>query len=860
MLDTVGHQTEGADFASIHTEALNAIRLPEGARITIHMVHVNHLDLTWYWRLPDTIEMCLETIRWNVEMLEQHPDATYTHTQVFTLKVVEQVDRPLLDRFAKLVKEGRIEIDSGQIVEPDHNMPSGESLARQFLYGQTYIRSRFGVQAQTLVNSDSFGHTRSLPQVLQLSGIGHMIFKRPREKYVHLPETPFVWRGIDGAEVYALRFINKGSGLPSLSQDYVLPENSNPLQEKIDRNLAAGVHHFFGTHCISDSGGSAPYVAPASGQGYELRYDTPGGFWKAVKSENHDLPVVDGLFNYVYQGCYTTHIEEKEHCRRAERELRHLELLWTIASLQGHGYPLDSITTLWERCCLLQFHDVLPGTGSPEAHRDNAALYSELFLDANVLRRKAQLLLDANCPAGPGARSFLVANSRPRACSGVVAADVELPISRDRRDGIYIGDSGVIVDGDGNRTNYQLVDRRAYQRYIRGTAIFVANGVQPIALKPLYLLNEPPSASGVSADGCVLENEHLRVEVGGEGIIRSMRTKPDGRERLKSDAPVRIELWPETDYLGDYSSEMKAWMLGVTDARSAASPVGEPGVVENGPVRATIRVRHAWGQSTFTTDVSLYDGQDWVEMRIEMDWQEKEVLARMCVEPALAGEIHRSYGIPLGTELADGTELEVPVIGWADMSDSASGVALLSIDRPGHTFRDDAIRVSLVRCATGDHDPRTDSGIVRTTLRLLPHDGSAEDAGVPGRSDEFSHPMLAWQCEPSHIGGTPPPSPITLDADGVVMSGLKLAQNGQGYLLRVYESLGRQSHGTLKLDGPLADCEVFESNILEDEAKPVGRGSIGLDFRPWEIKCVLVKLDGPVRQLEPGFTGSFFTP
>jgi alpha-mannosidase len=362
---------EGVSRGETGHPELDRLEIPDGVFCTFTMVHVNHLDLSWYWRLPDTVQMMLETVRWNVELLEAHPDARYSHTQVLTLRTVERLDPELFARVARLAREGRFLFDSGQVVEPDHNMPSGESLVRQLLYGQRYLMSRFGAHAEVLVNSDSFGHARSLPQILAKAGIRAVMFKRPRQVYRDLPETPFFWEGIDGTTILALRFINKGSGLPSLSQGHLLPEGTNPLQEKVDRTLRISVTSFIGTHCHSDAGGASPYVAPRHGKGYELRYGAPREYFRAVEESGARLPTHAGLLGPVYPGCYTSHIAEKENLRRGEAELAEIESLWTLLALTGHAYPMREISDLWWRLCYLQFHDIVTGTGSPEAHQDS---------------------------------------------------------------------------------------------------------------------------------------------------------------------------------------------------------------------------------------------------------------------------------------------------------------------------------------------------------------------------------------------------------------------------------------------------------------------------------------------------------
>ena len=823
---------------------LDALVIPEGEEITVHMVHLNHLDLTWYWRLPDTIEMCLETIRWHVELLEKHPDARYSHTQVFVARIVEKIDPPLFRRFARLVRAGRIEMDSGQVVEPDHNMPSGESLARQFLYGQRYLESRFGSRAETLVNSDSFGHCRSLPQIAGQAGMKAMLFKRPRQKYVDLPEYPFLWKGIDGTTILALRFINNSRALPTLSDGYIFPEGTNLLQEKINRNLKQGVHHLFASHCNSDAGGVTPYVRPCSGKGYALVYDTPTRFFSALAKEKTRPPVIEKPLNYIYQGCYTSHIHEKENCRRAERELREVELLWSLAALAGNGYPMEDIRENWWRLCFLQFHDIVTGTGIAESHKDSRAHYHELFLNMKVLRKKAQLALDRFCRKTGAVRSFLVSNPNAASSDGIVETDVEMPLSRCCRGGRNIPEKGFLEDGDGRRTPYQIVAVRQYQRYIRGTMLFRAAGIPSLGLKTFHVVDGKPSGSPVRVEGCILENEHLRVEVGGPGIIRSLAGKRGKRSWLKNiPAPVRLELWPETNYIMDYGSSMKAWQIGVTDKRENARCAGKPVVVENGPVRATIRVVHRWGRSTFTTDVSLCGGQDWVEIRTAMDWREKEVLVRLCVEPKLAGNIKRTFSIPFGYETATGKETEVAATGWTDISGDDGGVALLSRDRPGNTFRDDCLRVSLVRCATGDWDPCTDSGHIESVVRILPHLPAMTEANIPARADEFLYPLIGWQSEGTDGKSEMFEPPLIVNGKGIRISAFKATEEGDGFLVRLYESIGRSSTAELMPGGRLKGCAVFEANLIEDKGKKLvpKKGKLKCTFVPFEIKTLIFK-------------------
>jgi len=359
----------------------------------------------------------------------------------------------------------------------------------------------------------------------------------------------------------------------------------------------------------------------------------------------------------------------------------------------------------------------------------------------------------------------------------------------------------------------------------------------------------------------MVENDYLRVEVDGPGIVRSLRSLADDREWLAPvAAPVRIELWPETDYVYDYGGPMKAWGLGITDARENAIRAGAPVATESGPVRATVRTQHLWRQSRFTTEVSLYAGQPWVELRIEIDWRELEVLARLCIEPLLKAPLRRAFGIPFGCEQATGDEREVPALGWVDIASEDGGVALLNRDRPGHTFRDDSLRVSLVRCATGDYDERTDSGIIRTVLRILPHAASLAEAGLPRLCDDFLHPLVAWQSEPADKPGAAAAGPLRVDGPGVMLSTWKVAEDLGGYVVRLWESTGRPADAAMTLGPALAAGQVFETNLLEDKAAPLPRRGnvVRLSFAPFEIKTLLIETAEPVSDA-PGLRATFFS-
>jgi alpha-mannosidase len=868
--DTPSFQNEGTTIADEHKQLLDQVILPETPHCTFHMVHINHLDLTWYWRLPDTLEMCLETIRWNVELLETHPDAIYSHTQAFTLNIIRILDPALFQRVVSLVQAGKIELDSGQVVEPDHNMPGGESLIRQYLYGQKFYEYYFNTRSTVTINSDSFGQTRSLPQIMDSAGITAMLFKRPREKYVSLPETPFYWEGIDGTSILALRFLNKGRGLPTLSEGYTMEGNAAKLQAKITWNQEKGNHHFIGTLCQADSGGVSPYVSEINHPQYTLKYSTPSEFFSAVKAQAKcTFPRLNTLFNYVFQGCYTTHIHEKENLRRAERLFYETEWLYTRLIHAHVPYPRAALNAYWWRFSYLQFHDIVTGTGSHEAHLDSSAHYHELFTHLRILQRKAQICIDSRIPSSHFLRTFVVANPRPHQEQGIVAIDVEMPIHRDQHTDEQIPTVGFLETEASSFIPYQIVDTRTYQRYVRGTLLMCCTHVHPLGLQRFGLkLSQLESnvengtyALDVSETG--LENMWIKVSLDEKGWITQIQTKEDGYTWLNQTvAPIRIELWVEDDFPMEYGTEMRAWQLGITNHYEIPTLSKPIQIIERGPVRTTLRTEHTWQHSTFKTDISLYANQPWVELRLEMDWHEKDVLARLYIEPSLEGEWFRHYGIPLGYERATGEEMELPAVGWVDVSTSERGIALLNKDRPGHSFQGNTIRSSIVRCATGDWDPCTDKGTIQTTYRIIPHSQPFYEAQIPYHAQQFQQPLFGWQAEPTGFNEThQDPFSITLDTPAIQLIALKLAEDGGGVIIRLVETSGKAVSSTLTFGEGWKTALWSLSTILEDtqDFNSLAHQTVSLSFTAFELKTIYIQSPKPFQMDQTGCTYDIFS-
>ena len=164
----------------------------------VHLICNAHIDPIWQWDWQEGVSVVLSTFRSAVNLAGEF-DYIFCHNEVTVYKYVEEYDQPLFADICRLVKEGKWHIMGGWYLQPDCNMPSGESFVRQILEGKRYFMSRFGVFPTTAINFDPFGHTRGLVQIMKKCGQDSYIHCRPHQGECPLPTNQFLWRGFDGS-------------------------------------------------------------------------------------------------------------------------------------------------------------------------------------------------------------------------------------------------------------------------------------------------------------------------------------------------------------------------------------------------------------------------------------------------------------------------------------------------------------------------------------------------------------------------------------------------------------------------------------------------------------------------------------
>ena len=302
---------------------------------TIHLLCNSHLDPAWQWTWQDGASEAISTFRTAADLCEEFDEFVFSHNESILYEWVEQFEPALFKRIQKLVRQGKWNIMGGWYIQPDCNMPSGESFVRQILIGKNYFNEKFGVDVKAGVNFDSFGHSRGLVQILAKSGYDYYLCTRPNDfrRYEEIDGDTFVWIGFDGSEIltrrdtasYATR-INAG-GL-TLERRLEKMDRDNP-----DTLFLWGVGDHGGGASRKDLQDIRSIIREE--KDFNIVHSTLEGWFNEVAKKKDALSRFAYDMNPTSPGCYTTMIRLKQKHRRLENEIYSLEKMASAAALQG---------------------------------------------------------------------------------------------------------------------------------------------------------------------------------------------------------------------------------------------------------------------------------------------------------------------------------------------------------------------------------------------------------------------------------------------------------------------------------------------------------------------------------------------
>jgi alpha-mannosidase len=745
-----------------------------------------HIDTAWLWPVAETYRKCVRTFSSQTAYMDDYPEYRFACSQAQQYTWIRERNPDLYRRIQERVERGQFIPVGGTWIEPDCNIPSGESLVRQFLLGQAFFEREFGRRCREFWNPDVFGYNGQLPQIMRGAGIDRFLTQKLSWNAFNKPEYhTFRWQGIDGSEV-----LTHFPPADTYNGEADVAEIRRSANDFKDHDRSSSSYLLFG---YGDGGGGPTRdmletlrrVGDLQGVPRTTQR-TSEEFFAELERTSPDLPVLVGELYFEYhRGTYTSQAAVKRANRRCELLLHDVELVSALAHWRGlQDYPRAEITGLWETLCLNQFHDIIPGSSINEVYEDAHRDYAEIERSGEALRASA---LHALADGTPDARPFNTFGIERR---------------------------GVVVSPAGDAS---LVAARPFA---------TANPVEPrtpVVITPL-------------ADGWQLENAHLRARVDRGGRVLELVHRESGREALRGPGNV-LEIYQDTPVNWD------AWDVDPfhLETREDCPAAHAARVVRDTPLRAEIAFEHRIGvASTGTQTVRLDADARRIEFEWSLDWRESQKILKVRF-PIDVRSPHATYEMQFGaverpthyTTKHDLARYEVPGHRFADLSEHGFGVALLSESKYGYSTFGNELRMSLLR-APKMPDPEADMGSHRFAYALYPHDGGWQEAGVVAEALDFNAPLV-WA--PASFE-----SLFAVDTTDLVLDTVKLAEREDALVLRLYEAHG--ARGRARVTFGLDVGAVTRANLLEDpEGADLDRAhaSVELEYRPFEIITLLVR-------------------
>ena len=787
---------------------------PDASQHKLYMIGNAHIDIPYLWPWPEAMAVGLSTFRAALDRMNEYPDFTFTASSAQLYEWVAETDPKMLEEIRKRVAEGRWDVVGGWWVEPDVNMPNGESLIRQGLYSQRIFQQLLGRRAQVGYNPDSFGHTGTLPQILKLQGMHAYVFMRPGAHEKQLPADVFWWQGADGTRVLAYR-ISYGYGITGDIQrrmhDFV-----TKLQEPTKDMM---VFYGAGDHGGGPAKETIQLILDAQKQAGapKIFFGTPDRYFRDInknqpegrgpKSEAPAFPVVDDDLQHVAVGCYTAVSEIKKDNRTTEAALATGEKMAELANvLMGFPYPKSDFTAAWKKVLLMQFHDSLAGTALPEQYVVSHEAYGFARQVANQAIYRAAEKIAWQIPAQDPNSEYLVVFN-PHTWDAVLNVQYDLSWGLNDQGGAQTNSR--LEDEKGNSILHQWTQGQTVNSFRNRKGLVFRAPVLAFGYRQFRVRRVEPyagQASTVHATERGLENEHLRVTFADDGTI-SMYDKDAGAEVFRGGAGGARAV-----VIDDPSD---TWSHGVVSYTKEIGSFGSAGfrVLENGPLRATVRVRTGYGASYMTTDWMLYAGARTLEARVSLDWHGRQKILKFSFPVDVENPVP-TYEISYGFKVRQANGNEDPGQRWVDLSGERNGktygLAVLNDAKYGYSVQDNDLRVSIVRgAAYAQHQPAKidpsgeyiwqDQGIQTFRMVLAPHAGTWQDAGIVRMAEELTAPVPVLYQGIHRGTRAQSASFLSVDVPDVVVSDVKQAEDGNDLVIRCYETAGHATKASLEL-------------------------------------------------------------
>lgn len=810
-----------------------------------------HIDVAWWWTVAQSREKAARSFATVLELMDEYPEYRFMSSQPVLYTFVKERYPELYEEIKRRAAEGRWEPEGGMWLEADCNLTSGESLVRQFLYGKQFFQEEFGVDSRVLWLPDVFGYSGALPQIMKKCGIDYfMTTKLSWNQFNKVPDDTLLWEGIDGTKVLTHlistlgvgqsvdRFFTTYNGI--LHPDAIMGGWQRYQNKEINHDILVA----FG---YGDGGGGPTREMLETGRRMEkgirgipkVRQESSLTYFTELSERVKDsrrLHTWTGEFYFEYhRGTYTSMARNKRSNRKSELLLMDLELLAVLAEKRGAAYPAEDLERLWKMVLLNQFHDILPGSSIKEVYEVTKREYEQVAEEGGRLLKERK---EAVAGAGDGVTVFNTLGFTRRSLTVLPDGVTSLTDKGEALPSQEIGSLRYSLTGEIPSKGYSVYG--AVREADGGTADEAAGGV--VENSAAESCGDTPFSVLKTVDGFVITTPFAKVDMAADGSFTSLLDLSENRQvwkageagnrlRIYEDKPIYYDNWDIDVFYTE-----KYWDL--DEPASIA-------VTSVGPLCLQITVNRSFMHSRMTQDIRFYAHSPRIDFNTWVDWKEHQYL----LKAGFPVDVHTdeaAFDIQFGNVVRkthtntswDRARFESCGHKWMDVSESGYGVSLLNDCKYGHSVREGCIELTLIKSGI-EPNPDTDNEEHVFTYSLYPHQGTWREADTQKEAADLNQPLSAVN------GGIPGESYgfAGVKGDSVVLETVKRSEDGDGIILRLYESRNKRVNAKVSLS--CAPVTVTECNLLEEPVDEAGGLMIDQDgfsfvIKPYEIKTYKV--------------------
>ncbi len=786
-----------------------------------------HIDIAWWWTVAQTREKVCRSFSTVLKFMEEYPEYRFMSSQPLLYEFVKERYPEMYEKIKERIAEGRWEPEGGMWVEADCNLTSGESLVRQFLYGMDFFEKEFGVENKILWLPDVFGYSAALPQILQKCGIEYfMTTKINWNQFNKIPHDTFQWKGIDGTEVltHMITTLGVNQDESSFFTTYngmlhpgVFLSSWRRYQDKVINNDILIAYGY------GDGGGGPTRKMlehskrlekgiqgiPQAKQVFAREY------FDKLKEKVEDHPRLatwEGELYFEYhRGTYTSMGRNKRSNRKSEFGLMDIEFLSVLCD-DKVSYPKNELDSIWKVVLQNQFHDILPGSSIKEVYDDTKREYEEIEEQLESLRedRLGQLCTQEDGVTIINTTSFY----------------------RDQTVEIFKQPVDSLVDESGKVYPLQHTDV---------TSLIQVEQLPPKGFQTFSYGTESqePESPFIITDSSI-ETPLLKVQFYPDGTIAQIYDLEEDRNIVKDgakanllrvfeDKPMYYDNWDIDIYYTE-----KSWDL--LDLVTMEW-------VEEGPLRATLRVERSMGSSRIIQDVHFYTDTKRIDFSTYVDWQEEQHLLKVFFPTNIHSD-EASFDIQFGNVTRkthtntswDEARFESCGHKWIDVSEGHYGVSLLNDCKYGHSVHGGEMALTLIKSGIQPH-PTTDQEEHIFTYALYPHAEGWKQGNTTRESYFLNQPVQSF----SRKADTPSFCLAEVDKDNLILETIKRSEDGKGYILRIFENDKSLTKGTVTFHKEFTKASLCNLREKVIEELPCSGQTVQFTAKPFEIITIRVE-------------------